>query len=512
MIIKILLVLVVISRVVECASPSATHSATHTKSSTATHSATHTKTSASSATATHSATHTKSSTSSSSATATASASASDSVTATATSTQSLTRTSTATSSATKSAEPTHTSTSSSTSTSTTTATPTPTITPTTTTSILPLNLPASQGLAAGTFFAGSAIGVTLFLLVLCFLVPNQLKKLFDGLKKRSKGGFQGSPPEEESLLSVVTTVNPRTVSEVASLQSQLTEKTEELERVRAIAFSPVPADVLKAAATVSVRSVSGGSQFWDRREFLQNAGSHVSLLVQLLDETLVDAFSSSTALQSRAISSQSLSYASSWPGEKKTIHEVFIVAQSLSSLLKNTVTAANEIISTKANAVAALSLGVGSSPSVEEITLSKSWSNSAPARQFLRNSLQVSWTSGAIKFEKIAEKIIDNWLNTLGTEFTNQLGKEAKTKLIKAIALHLKLELWVSSCDNANVSWSLRSNNEFEMVEYNSEQHNLFSFSGRTHAEGTLVIFLGPELRGPTDVFSRATRALVFCS
>ena len=131
------------------------------------------------------------------------------------------------------------------------------------------------------FISGSAIGVSLFLCLLCFLVPNQLRKVFDGLKKRSRGGFQGTAPEEESLLTV-TTINPRgpstlvsAASDIASLQAQLTEKSDELDRVRAIAFSPVPAEVLKAATTVSVRSASGGAgeAFWDRREFLQSAGS-----------------------------------------------------------------------------------------------------------------------------------------------------------------------------------------------------------------------------------------------
>jgi len=369
------------------------------------------------------------------------------------------------------------------------------------------------------FISGSAIGVSLFLCLLCFLVPNQLRKVFDGLKKRSRGGFQGTAPEEESLLTV-TTINPRgpstlasAASDIASLQAQLTEKSDELDRVRAIAFSPVPAEVLKAATTVSVRSATGGAgeAFWDRREFLQSAGSHVSLMVQLLDESLVDAFSSSAAIQN-TVPAQSLSLGSSWPGEKKTINEVFCLAQSLSSLMRSTVSVASGIISSKTSAVAALSLGVGVSPSAEEAALAKSWAMSAPATQFVRNSLQVQWTSGAVKFEKSAETIVDGWLKTLGSELSSQIGKEPRAKLIQASALHLKLELWVASCDNANVSWSLRGNGDSEIVDYNSEEHNLFSFSGRTHSEGTPVLFIGPELRGPGDVRSRATRALVFCS
>jgi hypothetical protein len=500
---------------VESPSHTATHSGTPTK--TATKTATSTETSTSSAT--KSALSSKSAEASKSATSTKTLTSTSSSTPSGTASSTSSSSSTASASATKSAISTRTASSTSSASATATATTTATQTPSTTTSILPLNLPASQGLAAGTFFAGSAIGVSLFLCLLCFLVPNQLKKVFDGLKKRSRGGFQGSAPEEESLLTV-TTINPRgpstmasAASDIASLQAQLTEKSDELDRVRAIAFSPVPAEVLKAATTVSVRSSMGnnGEPFWDRREFLQSAGSHVSLLVQLLDESLVDAFSSSKAIQS-TVSAQSLSQATTWPGDKKTITEVFCLAQSLSSLMRSTVSVATGIISSKTSAVAALSLGVGNSPSVEEAALAKSWASSAPATQFVRNSLQVQWTSGAIKFEKSAETIVDAWIKTLGSELSSQLGKEPRAKLIRAVSLHLKLELWVASCDNTNVSWSLRGNGNSDMVEYNSEEHNLFSFSGRTHAEGTPVLFIGPELCGPVDVKSRATRALVFCS
>jgi TolA-binding protein len=389
-------------------------------------------------------------------------------------------------------------------------------------------MPATQSLAASTFFAGASVGLLGVLGCVAYFAPALLRRLLLWLRasaKRLGGGGAGADGEgggvdsSTRLLARTSTQNEASATE---LQQQLARSAAEISRLQVLAFSSVNGtsavpEALAAAARAAGSSRGAGATaaaFWDRREFLQATATHCSLLLQLLDEHLVDALAPGVAQP-----------ASSAAGQHHPA-EVVALASALHSLLTMTAAQAAALLASRRAAVAASSIGLasdappaGAGPA--EAALVAQWAASAPFEAFLRSALELAWVSGALDFAGATDAVVRAWTSARGAERGGGAAGKALERALadgaagaalrRAVALHLRLAVWPAVAQSG-LRWGVRGDGlgAPEPTALDSSAHVLFSASGRALGEGASVLFVGPELSGDAELRGRGNRAIVF--
>jgi hypothetical protein len=385
-------------------------------------------------------------------------------------------------------------------------------------------MPATQSLAASTFFAGAGVGLLGVLGCVAYFAPALLRRLLLWLRasaKRLGGGGAGADGESggaDSSTRLLARTSTQDEASAAELKQQLARSAAEISRLQVLAFSSVNGtsavpEALAAAARAAGSSPGAGTAaaaFWDRREFLQATATHCSLLLQLLDEHLVDALAQP---------------ASSAAGQHHPA-EVVALASALHSLLTMTAAQAAALLASRRAAVAASSIGLasdappaGAGPA--EAALVAQWAASAPFEAFLRSALELAWVSGALDFAGATDAVVRAWTSARGAERGGGAAGKALERALadgaagaalrRAVALHLRLAVWPAVAQSG-LRWGVRGDGlgAPEPTALDSSAHVLFSASGRALGEGASVLFVGPELSGDAELRGRGNRAIVF--
>jgi hypothetical protein len=441
--------------------------------------------------------------------------------------------------------------------------------------VQPLNLPAAQELAASTFFAGAGAGLLGIGCCLAYFAPALARRLLASIRGGAKrgagtllygsggsgggsggsggggsgsGGSGGGGDSAESA-GVTTRLLPLSGGEggdteaavAVDLRSQLARSAEEVARLQVLAFSASSgASSASEGLLAAARAVGGGGSgggraagansnaaaVWDRREFVQATSTHVSLLLQLLDEQLVDALSEGSGGggggggggSSGGGGAVLRAAAVEVPAQPA---EVIALAEAVHQLLSMTALQAAALVAAHRSAIAASSLRLGTAAKgPAEAALVEQWAASAGFAAFFRSAMELCWTSGALDFAGAADVVAASWTRALcmargsgaaGAALEAALSAPAaRAALQRAIGLHLRLAVWPAVVQS-DLRWGLRGRGAPVAAALDSAAHVLFSASGRALGEGASVLLVGPEL-SDADLRGRGNRAIVLAA